>query len=62
MKLEIQVLFWDRHKNVAGLNRLMGSQSSPFVDNWISNGNEYAKRLEAQWAEPVSLTFHSVLR
>jgi hypothetical protein len=34
MTLEIQVLAWDRHKNVAGLNRLMGSQPSP-LDNWI---------------------------
>ena len=24
MTLEIQVLTWDRHTNVAGLNRLMG--------------------------------------
>ena len=29
MTLEIQVLAWDRHKNVVGLNRLMGSQPSP---------------------------------
>ena len=33
--LEIQVLAWDRHKNVTGLNRLMGSQPSP-LDKWIS--------------------------
>ena len=26
MMLEIQVLVWDRHKHVAELNRLMGSQ------------------------------------
>jgi len=26
MTLFIQALAWDRHKNVAGLNRLMGSQ------------------------------------
>ena len=30
---------WDRHKNVARLNRLIGSQSSP-LDNWISNGKK----------------------
>jgi len=36
MMLEIQVLTWDRHKNVVGLNRLMGSQSS-CLHNWISN-------------------------
>jgi len=28
MTLEIQVLAWDMHKNVAGLNRLMGFQPS----------------------------------
>jgi hypothetical protein len=26
MTLEIQVLVWDRHKTVAGFNRLMGPQ------------------------------------
>ena len=31
--LEIQVLGWDRHKNVAG-------KYSP-LDNWVSNGNEF---------------------
>jgi hypothetical protein len=36
--LEIQVLGLDRHKNMVGLNWLMGSQHSP-LDNWISNGN-----------------------
>jgi len=30
MTLGIQVLTSDRHKNVAGLNQLMGSQPSPF--------------------------------
>jgi len=40
MMLEIQVLVWDRHKNVAGLNRLLGSQPSPFdASNSISSGN-----------------------
>ena len=38
MMLEIQVLAWDRQRNVAGLNWLMGSQPSP-LDNWISNCN-----------------------
>jgi len=27
--LEIQVLAWDRHKHVEGLNNLMGSKPSP---------------------------------
>ena len=34
--LEIQVLAWDRHKDVVELNQLMGSQPSS-LDNWISN-------------------------
>ena len=29
MTLDFQVLAWDRHKNVAMLNRLMGFQHSP---------------------------------
>jgi len=29
MELEIQVLAWDRYKNVAGLNQLMGSNPPP---------------------------------
>jgi hypothetical protein len=40
MALKLQVLAWDNHKNVVGLNRLMGSQISP-LDNLISNGNTY---------------------
>jgi len=32
MTLEIQTLVWDRHKNVAELNRFMGSQPPP-LDN-----------------------------
>jgi hypothetical protein len=32
--LEIQALDWYRHTNVAGLNRLIGSQPTPH-DNWI---------------------------
>jgi len=43
MMLEIQVLAWDRHKDVAGLNRLMGSHPSPH-DNWISNSNTYINK------------------
>jgi hypothetical protein len=34
MKMEIQILNWDRHKNMAGLNRLIGSQTSA-LDNWV---------------------------
>jgi len=38
--LETYVLAWDRHKNMAGLNQLMGSQ--PFLsDNWISIHTSY---------------------
>ena len=46
MTLEIQVMGWDRQKNVAVLSRLMGSQPS-HLDNWIFNGNTYInKRLK----------------
>ena len=45
MMLEIQILAWYRHKNVAVLNRLMGYQhyltSHYPLANWISNGNTY---------------------
>ena len=32
---------WERHQNVAALNRLMGGQSSIPPDNYISNDNTY---------------------
>ena len=38
--LEIQVLVWDRLKHVAGINWLIGSQSSP-LDNWITISYAY---------------------
>jgi len=45
MTLEIQILAWYRHKNVAVLNRLMGFQhyltSHYPLANWIFNGNTY---------------------
>ena len=31
MTLEIQVLDWDMHKNVAGLSQLIGSWSKMFI-------------------------------
>ena len=45
MTLEIQVLAWDRHKNVARFNWLMGSQPSS-LDNWISNSNTYKQMIK----------------
>jgi hypothetical protein len=30
--------------------------------SFIGGGNRIIQKLEAQWAEPVSLTFHSALR
>jgi hypothetical protein len=39
MALEIQVLVWNRHKIVVGLNQLMGFQPS---DNWIQLATKYA--------------------
>jgi hypothetical protein len=35
MPLEIQVLYGNRNKNVAALNRLMGSQLSPLALCWL---------------------------
>ena len=32
MTLEVQILVWDRHKNVEDLKRLMGLQPFPVVD------------------------------
>ena len=43
MTLEIQVLYWDRHKNVALLNRLLWFQPFP-LDNGVSNGNTYINK------------------
>jgi len=34
MTLEIQVIVWHRHKNVAVFNRLMGPQ--PFIQLWFN--------------------------
>jgi hypothetical protein len=36
MTFGMQVLVWDKHNNMAGLNWLMVSQSSPHVSNFIS--------------------------
>ena len=41
MTLEFQVLAWDRHKNMAGLNQLMGSQLPP------------SRLLDLQWEKNV---------
>jgi hypothetical protein len=43
MTLEIQVQARDIHKNVYGLNRLMGCQP-PHLDNCISNGHADKKK------------------
>jgi len=43
MTFEIQILAWDKHKSVAGLNRLIGFQP-PFVVNWISNGKTHTNK------------------
>ena len=40
------------------------SCNDPFTiqQNFIKKNKKNQKKLEAQWAEPVSLTFHSALR
>ena len=40
MMFENPVEAWDRHKDVVGLNWLMGFQPSS-LDPWISNDNSY---------------------
>ena len=54
LMFEIQILAWDRHKNVVGLNRLMGSLPSR-LGNWISNGNTC---LNKRWKH-AQIRFHS---
>jgi len=45
MTLKIKVLAWDRHTNVAELNRLIGSQQTP-LDNMILNGHTYKQAIK----------------
>ena len=45
MVLEKQILDWNRHTNMAGLNRIMGTQPS-HLDNLISKGNTYKHTIE----------------
>jgi hypothetical protein len=41
----LQTWHWDRHKNVVGLNQLMGSQSSS-PDNLVSKKNAVINRIK----------------
>jgi hypothetical protein len=52
MALDIMVLAWNRHNNMVGLNRLMGSHSPS--DNWISNDNT-----ETNNNKSAQIYFHS---
>jgi hypothetical protein len=52
MALDIMVLAWNRHNNMVGLNRLMGSHSPS--DNWISNDNT-----ETNNNKSAQICFHS---
>jgi len=53
MALDMQLLAWDRHKNVVGINQLMGFQSYP-LDNLISNSNT-----DINNKNPAQIHFHS---
>jgi len=46
MTLEIQVLAWDRHKNVTGLNYLMGPQQTSITYIW--DIKSYYKNLQCR--------------
>jgi hypothetical protein len=50
---KIQVLAWDRHYNVVGLNRLYDTKLPP-LDNWRSNSNAYI----ASYGNIVLIRFH----
>jgi hypothetical protein len=54
MTLEIQVLAWDRHKNVAGLNQLLGSHDPTLPSRYLDNldhfqRNVYCNYVEIEW-------------
>jgi hypothetical protein len=51
MTLEIQMLAWDRHNNMAGLNLLKGSQSPT-----LENVNTYINKRETK---PAHICFHA---
>ena len=56
MTLEIQILAWDRHIHVAGLDQLMGYQPST-LDNWTSKENTYIPTNEEKCTEnPLKMT------
>jgi hypothetical protein len=38
------ILAWDGHKNMAGLNQVMGSPNPPSLDDWVSKGNAIKKK------------------
>jgi hypothetical protein len=46
MTLKIQLLAWERHTNVEGLNMLMVFNPSLLFDNWISNSNAYIQMIK----------------
>jgi hypothetical protein len=60
MTLQIQVLAWDRHNSVAGLNPLMGFQPSP-VDNCISNGYAYINKRLKTWTDSLPLYIYQTV-
>ena len=51
--MEIHVMTYNMHKNVAGLNRLIGFKA-PLPDNWISNGNTYKQTMK----NLIQIRFH----
>jgi hypothetical protein len=60
MRLQIQVLVWDRHRHLVEVDQLTWSQPSS-LNNWISNGNSYInKKAVIVWSLDLQLTMQSV--
>ena len=56
MLLEIQILAWDRHKNMAELNQLLESQTSQF-NNWI---NKQLNNLQIRFHSKKNPHYHKM--
>jgi hypothetical protein len=58
MTSEIQVMARDRHKHMAGLNRLLGSQPFP-LNNWILNNKTCINKLYKTCTDSLPLKMNT---